>query len=100
MSFSFFRQCRSTHRGYRDCAVVEPAAERPNEVDRQRELARAQFGIEALLRKQRRLGGKDFEVVADAFAVTKEREVIRFLRRSQRLSLLHALLVDALERGK
>src|ERR1700730_13325245 len=102
LSFGFlsWSSCGSMQRRHRDRVVVEPTAQRPNQVDGQRELTRAQFGVEALLREQRRLSGKYFEVVADAFAVTQERQVVRFLRGSQGLALLHALLVHALERGE
>jgi hypothetical protein len=96
MSFSFFRMSINAPRLSR-CTVVEPA---PSARIRLIDSASSASAIrhQALLR-ERRLGGKHFDVVADAFAVT--RSAGRTLpARSQRLSLLHTLLVDALEQGK
>ena len=82
-------------RRQRQGRFVESAAQRAHELDLERELARAQVGVEALLREQRGLGAQHLQVVADAFAITQERKVIGFLCRCLRLDLLPALLIDA-----
>src|SRR3989442_8627574 len=85
---------------HRQSGFVESTAQRSDEIDRERELARAQVSIEALLRKQRRLCAQHLQIIADALAITQEREVVGFLCGRLRLHLLPALLVDAAEGGE
>src|SRR6266568_7821293 len=80
--------------------VVEPAPKRADEIDRKRELARLEVGVEALLREQRLLRREHLEVVADALAVAQQREIVGFLRGRERLRLLSTLLGDAAKRSE
>ncbi len=64
----------------RQGCFIESTAKRTHEIDLERELTRAQVGVEALLREQRRLGAQHLQIVADALAITQEREVVGFLR--------------------
>src|SRR5205809_706995 len=89
---------RSPRGGDLDRRLVESAAQRSDEVDRERELTRAQVGIEALLREQRRFGAQDLQIIADSFAVAQDRQVVRLARGRQRQLLLRALFVDAAKR--
>src|SRR6185437_10602192 len=78
-------------------AGVEPAAERAHEMDGNDELAGVQPRIEAALREERSFGGEDLQVAPHAFAIPLGRERVRFRGRLQRLALLRALGLDALE---
>src|SRR3954471_4338240 len=81
----------------REGRIVKTPAKSAGQINRCIQCARLQIRVQTALRQELCFSRQHLQVVADAFAIAKCREIVGILGSRKAFTLLHLLLVDAVE---